>query len=391
MRRAFENAGKIVAGFARRSSRKSKSSNIPDDDPANSTYDGNAPQEFEEGPADGCFLTVMLAVFVGLALVLIVLDLLNNSSDDPNQEQNSAEIETQDDTLSVDDPAPEPEAGSFYTDPENADLVIPAAGTWAIDNGMFVPNCGPENAEPDTAPDSGTIDVWASGALLELKGQDGVAIVFERTAVSDSEAIYEGDVGLIGMELVFGSPAHFDASIVFEGDGTCIRRLAEGSLAEGDADLQHGAAQPPDSAPSLDVVIDQAGEGTIAVVAISGETYEFFPEGPAGTCEPDLFGGFHAVLYSEGFVDSLNIDLIPDGSRVSTATMKLQDLDLDLVADAEGEWAAVEDGTSTVLDFTIDGNTASGIVFFINEDRAFNAANYPLESIEATFTVTCGS
>ena len=79
-----------------------------------------------------------------------------------------------------------------------------------------------------------------------------------------------------------------------------------------------------------------------------------------------------------------------DSARKPTPRGCYSDLDVDLVADSAGEWAAVEPGTSRVLEFVIDGSSASGSASFINEDRAFNPANLPLPPIMGTFEVHCG-
>lgn len=342
----------------------------------------------------GCLLAAVAAIAVGLVLMAVVLLFLNAvRDDDASSSESDPVIDQADDgdggTGGNTGPEADTSGAGSFIDTTDPSALIPAAGTWAIENGMFVPNCGPDDPDPDTAEDTGTIDVWASGAALELKGPDGAAIAFERTAVSETGASYRGGVSFIEMELHFDSPTNFEASITYDGEDECVRRAARGTLTEGDDARQHGAEPAPTSGAFAEVGIDEAGEGAVAVVTIGADSYEFFAE-EIGTCDPEFFGGFHAVLYSPGFTNSVTIDLVTDDNRVSTVTMNLQDLDLDLVADAEGQWAAVEEGTSAVLDFNIDGISASGSVSFINEDRAFNSANYPLDPIEATFTVTCG-
>ncbi|MDW3220464.1 MAG: hypothetical protein R8F63_17785 [Acidimicrobiales bacterium] len=354
-------------------------------------WDGD---ETEPPSAVGCLFAAVAAIAVGLVLMAVVLLFLNAVRNDEASSSNSDPVIDQTDdgdggTGGNTGPEADASGAGSFVDATNPSALIPAAGTWAIENGMFVPNCGPDDPDPDTAEDTGTIDVWASGAALELKGPDGAAIAFERTAVSETSASYTGGVSFIEMELHFDSPTNFEASITYDGDDECVRRAARGTLTVGDDTRQHGAEPAPTSGAFAEVGIDEAGEGAVAVVTIGTDSYEFFAE-EIGTCDPEFFGGFHAVLYSPGFTNSVTIDLVTDDNRVSTVTMNLQDLDLDLVADAEGQWAAVEEGTSAVLDFSIDGISASGSVSFINEDRAFNSANFPLDPIEATFTVTCG-
>ena len=392
MRGFLQWIGETISGFIRRTTEKP---DIPATDPINTETERTRTQEEDEkerpiGP--GCLIAAVLGIALGVGVALGIGQLLSSDSDDGDAAAVDGPVAPADagDDASTDDPSASAEGAGSFTAVDDPDLLIPTAGDWAIDNGMFVPNCGPDDPEPETAVDAGTIDVWGSGAVLELQGPEGEALVFERTASSAESASYTGGVGFVAIELVFRSPTAFDATISYSGENECVRRSATGVLAAGDAARQHGAEAFSRSTGVPEVGIDQATEGTIGIVTIGDDRWEFFPEGPVGTCDADFFGGFTAVLYSEGFVNSLNVDLVPDGSRVSTVTMKLQGEDLDLVADEEAEWAAVAPGTSAVLEYSIDGPTASGRVSFINEDRAFNAANFPLDAIEATFTVTCG-
>lgn len=334
----------------------------------------------------GCFVvlfTVMLGALVAVVMILIVVRALSGSDRQagPSDTERSADIEQ-----TVNPPAP---GAALYVDASNPNHIFPAAGTYSMVNGRFVPNCGPDEEDRQLAIGSGSIEVWDSGAFIELS--DGSQpIGFRRTSHSQDEAVYEGAVGFVGFELVFDSPTTFDATISYTGDQTCVRRSAEGTLEEADSDLQHGDEAAPGDGETTDLGggLQEAGEDTLAVVTIDDVEYEFRSVGGPSTCDPDFFGGFQVVLYTEGFVDSLNMALFADLER-STVTMKLQEEDLDLVADARGEWAAVEPGTSAVLDVQIDGTTATGSLSFINEDRAFNSANLPLDPIQATFTVTC--
>ncbi|GJM37087.1 MAG: hypothetical protein DHS20C19_04540 [Acidimicrobiales bacterium] len=382
MRRLLEAVGRKLGRLIELSLFGNKKSGTPD----SADDEGN----FENASPLGCLLSAVAALIVGVLLFLITMALIDALKDDGTSSTDGAG--PADGAGTGDDGSDGVEAdtsgaGSFV-DAANP-VLVPSAGTWSINNGMFVPNCGPDDPEPDAAVDAGTIDVWESGAALELEGPDGGAIAFERTAVSESEATYRGGVSFIEMELRFDSSTSFDATITYDGEEECVRRAAQGTLIEGDDARQHGADPAPSSGAFGEVGIDEAGDGAVAVVTIGDDSYEFFAEG-IGTCDPDFFGGFHAVLYSPGFTNSVTIDLVTDDNRVSTVMMNLQDAGLDLVADAEGAWAAVEEGSSAVLDFSIDGMTASGSVSFINEDRAFSADNYPLDPIEATFTASCG-
>ena len=389
MRAILEWAGELVGRFSKRALELASFGLKAPDDVERS--EGDRDDHQDRSPV-GCLIAAVIALGIGAGLALLILR-SGPTGDDTVADGDPDTPAGQTDQVDIANGNPDDGsvfAAGWFTDPTYPTWLIPAAGDWSTDNGMFVPNCGPDDPEPETAIDVGTVDVWESGAVLELRGPEGESLVFERTGTSAESATYAGGVGFVEIELVFSSPDAFDATITYGGDNQCVRRSASGTLAAGDDDRQHREEQFPEST-TPDVGIDQAAEGTIGVVTIGEDRWEFFPVGPLGTCDDDFFGGFTAVLYSEGFVNSLNVDLVPDGSRVSTVTMKLQGEDLDLVADEEAEWAAVEPGTSAVLDYEIDGPTATGRVSFINEDRAFNAANFPLDPIEATFTVICGS
>ena len=130
-------------------------------------------------------------------------------------------------------------------------------------------------------------------------------------------------------------------------------------------------------------------------MTIDGVSYDFGANGPAATCNPDLFGGFFAVLSSPDLAAGFSVALwnegAGDGEQVSTATMKVEagGETLDLEADPEMFWPAAEAGTSYVGDFSYDGNRAEGMIYFINSEVAYDASLAPLDQIVAEFEVVC--
>lgn len=135
-------------------------------------------------------------------------------------------------------------------------------------------------------------------------------------------------------------------------------------------------------------------DDSYALVTIDGTTYEFGENGPAATCSPDFFGGFFAVLYTEDLSGGFEVELWNDGvadDRSTTARMNVEDdgTTLDLEADPDGTWPAVEDGTSFVESFSYEGNRAEGTASFIDTEVAYNADLLPLDPILADFEVVC--
>lgn len=130
-------------------------------------------------------------------------------------------------------------------------------------------------------------------------------------------------------------------------------------------------------------------------VTIDGASYEFGANGPAATCKPDFFGGFFAVLYSPDLAATFSVELwnagTGDGEQVSAARMKVdaggETLDLD--ANPEMSWPAAVAGTSYVDNFSYEGNRAAGMIYFINNEVAYDASLAPLDPIVAEFEVVC--
>ena len=334
----------------------------------------------------GCASMIAVLVLLAAGAVIVVSRLFGGSSTPPSDGTAPADVAAADPQI---EQTVDPAIGSFV-DPANPNAVVPVAGGWAIDNGLFVPNCGSDDVEPGTGFDTGTIDVWAKGNVLELSGSD-VSLVLERLEVSDTAATYEGAFGFVEITLVFADPTSFDATIGYSGDEECVSRSASGSLVEGSDARQHGALAFPSALDAPITGPQRASDDTYAVLTVDGTDYEFGADGPVATCDPDLFGRFFVVLHADGFASSLTIELVPDGTEPSLVEANLAGPDLDLVADETAEWAAVEPGSSRVVEFTIDGTTATGSASFINEDRAYNPANHPLPVIDGSFEVTCGS
>jgi hypothetical protein len=170
------------------------------------------------------------------------------------------------------------------------------------------------------------------------------------------------------------------------GDATTTSVASGGSATTTAAD---GGGTTTTAAPS-------SGAGkSIGTVTIDGVDYVFGDNGPAATCDPDFFGGFFAVLYSEDLTGNFSVELwnegTGDGNQVPSAQMKVEangeTLDLDAIPDKS--WPAAEAGSSYIDSFVYEGNTASGTIYFINSEVAYNADLAPLDPIVADFTVTC--
>ena len=142
---------------------------------------------------------------------------------------------------------------------------------------------------------------------------------------------------------------------------------------------------------------DTSGGETSATVTIDGVEYVFGDNAPGDTCNPDLFGGFFAVLHGEDVSTNFSVELwnegTGDGKQVTTAGMKVEvnGETLDLEADPETSWPAAEAGSSYVEPFTYEGDRASGTIHFINTEVAYNADLAPLEPIVAEFEVVCAA
>lgn len=163
-----------------------------------------------------------------------------------------------------------------------------------------------------------------------------------------------------------------------------------------------GSSETPDptSAPSDSTEPGSGGDvdgASVGRVTIDGTTYEFGMNGPAVRCDPDAFGGFWAIMRTEDLSGSFGVELWPDGGgdRADNASMSItvDGVEMDLKANPEGEpnWPAVEAGTSLVQSFQVDGNKATGIASFIDDEVAFDASLFPLDPIIGEFEVICGS
>lgn len=137
---------------------------------------------------------------------------------------------------------------------------------------------------------------------------------------------------------------------------------------------------------------------SMAEVTIDGTTYSFGDFGPAIQCEADFFGGYTATLRSEDGSGVFGIELWPEGQggdRVNKANalITVDGVELDLTAnpDQEANWPAVEAGTSLVQSFQIDGNRATGVASFIDDEVAYDASLFPLDPIIGEFVVVCAA
>lgn len=139
---------------------------------------------------------------------------------------------------------------------------------------------------------------------------------------------------------------------------------------------------------------DTDTDESYARVTIDGTTYEFGENGPAATCNPDFFGGFSAVLYTEDSTGYFQVELWEEGTgegRPVSGIMETQidGTNVDLVADPEGTWPAVEEGSSFIEPFSYEGNRAEGSISFIDTEVAYNADLFPLDPVIAEFEVVC--
>ncbi len=152
------------------------------------------------------------------------------------------------------------------------------------------------------------------------------------------------------------------------------------------SDTTAGSPSATDASPS---------GASFARVTVEGTTYEFEKSGPAATCNPDFFGGFFAVLYTEDLGQTFQIELWSSGSgegRESTSSMNIttpDGVEYDLDAIPDKSWPTVEAGTSRVETFSYEGNRATGTGYYINNEVAFGTDG-PYEPIIGEFEVVCG-
>ena len=179
----------------------------------------------------------------------------------------------------------------------------------------------------------------------------------------------------------------------------------DGSDASGNND-GGGAAALDDADDVIEEAEDAAeeildSEGGTATVTIGDETWEFalYPQMPVATCDADFFGGFLALLTSEGeLTDPLNqMNLtLPGGDFTEPPAITVK-----VNIGGEAEWIADETMYERspnlpagigVTDFSIDGQSASGTALFYEEESffQFNAGQTDeLQMAEGSFQVTC--
>jgi hypothetical protein len=163
------------------------------------------------------------------------------------------------------------------------------------------------------------------------------------------------------------------------------------------------AGTPESSNPGQDTTPTETGGGTdgdvsMAEVTIDGVTYSFGDFGPGNQCAPDQYGGFFATLREEDGPGVFGVELWQEGEggdRVNKANalITVDGVKMDLTAnpDQEEYWPAVEAGTSMVQSFQVNGNTATGVAAFIDDEIAYDESLFPLDPIIGEFTVVCAT
>jgi hypothetical protein len=174
---------------------------------------------------------------------------------------------------------------------------------------------------------------------------------------------------------------------------------AETSTTARSSDNTTTTQQPtPDTTPGTSAPTPATGGAdgsSSATVTLAGDTYEFGDYGPPATCDADFFGGFFAVLYSADLSQTFQVELWNDGSgegRSNTSSTNITAADgteYDLDAIPDKSWPTVEAGTSRVESFTYEGNRATGIAYYINNEVAYGNDG-PYEPIVGEFEVVCG-
>lgn len=153
---------------------------------------------------------------------------------------------------------------------------------------------------------------------------------------------------------------------------------------------------PPASEPAQEGGTES--DASMAVVTIDGTSYEFGDFGPGSQCIPDLYGGFTATLRSEDGSGVFGVELWPKGGagdrrNTANALIAVDGVEMDLTANPDKEefWPGVEAGTSLVQSFQVDGNKATGVASFVDEEIAYDASLFPLDPVIGEFTVVCGT
>lgn len=184
----------------------------------------------------------------------------------------------------------------------------------------------------------------------------------------------------------------------------------DSSTASTDVAPQGDSAQPPSTEGS-------GGTDTptppTATVTIGDETFTFSHD-VVTNCRANVNGAFQALLLlvdeNGDFTVRSDLDLtllhegtVPDSRTSDKVEVRLGHLDEDSSLNYTPGWSANEAsaeqfgypaGASQVDSYVIDGETASGTATFVDAESSSAFARGDtdtVESIEGTFTVTCGS
>ncbi len=154
------------------------------------------------------------------------------------------------------------------------------------------------------------------------------------------------------------------------------------------------SAAPTETSPP-DAGVDPTTETTVgddaamsgeneAVVTVGDQSYAFAVVDDGGSCNPDFFGNYRAILTrvddagepiemegETGITEGITISLAHDGSAAF------------VMGNFGGMvWTAgdADDVDSAIDSFSLDGGSAEGVLTFVNEDG---------EAVEGTFEVVC--
>lgn len=163
------------------------------------------------------------------------------------------------------------------------------------------------------------------------------------------------------------------------GDGTTTEATTAETAPEG--------TTPDESTEPSEVSNDSGFERaeTMAVLTLGGDTYTFAIVDDGGSCNPDLFGIYRALLTRidengepvempdlEGFTEGIDIVLANQGEAQTVIFGNFGGM----------AWSAGEDGNeeSSIDSSSVDGPRAEGTATFINESG---------ETVEGSFEVMC--
>lgn len=324
------------------------------------------------GPGWGCavvsFLLLTAALIVMVVVAVTVAQLLS-SDDDPEATAAvsvpaatvpiidlEAPVGTPSGTAAATSSAPvaaEPPPATAPL-PEAIDFpdLVPAQGTWHIDNLAGVADCGTIQVPIAPRPETGRLAVAADGSSVTLDGFGGEtgAVTLQRTAATPRQAVYTGqldpsalggDVAAAGgsfsidFTVVFDSPTRVTGlvtgTVAAEGFSCTVQRASEGSLVEGEggtiAELGLGAApavancDADDATPPQVVTVDDAVVAPTPHAALAAFLESADPAPPATTGFTEYAtdsGVFHFVAFSgsSAYV-AIRVEAAGDGFAVT--------------------------------------------------------------------------